>query len=62
MADTGAYFVPWARKYHPSHSKVRFIIPANILPQAEFIQAEDPAAMKETWDFCQAQVRKVTGK
>jgi hypothetical protein len=26
MADTGSYFVPWARKYHPSHPKVRTII------------------------------------
>jgi hypothetical protein len=25
-------------------------------------QAEDPAAIKQTWDYCEEQVRKVTGK
>jgi hypothetical protein len=25
-------------------------------------QAEDPAAIKQTWEYCEEQVRKVTGK
>jgi retinol dehydrogenase-12 len=59
MADTGAYFVPWARKYHPSHSKVCFVRAMRV--GIDF-QAEDPAAIKQTWEYCEEQVRKVTGK
>ena len=50
MNDNKGYFVPWARKYHPSHPKV------SAPNGASLRQAEDPEAIAETVKFCESML------